>query len=139
MFHGVVERFETIARQYRLLMGARLTDEAFDRLVLDVVAPDPRLDPRFNPEAKLAEVVVERAMRKRTEVRRLWFDGKGHTGEPSAWFAYNGAAEALDHNRSLWPTRAGAWRTASLLDGELGRMKNKVLDNLVGYAASLAV
>ncbi|QDU18461.1 DUF932 domain-containing protein [Urbifossiella limnaea] len=139
MFAGVVERFEVIARQYRLLMGARLTDEAFDRLVLDVVAPDPRFDPRFNPEAKLAEVVVERAMRKRAEVRRLWLEGKGHDGEPTAWYAYNGAAEALDHNRSLWPTRAGSWRTASLLDGELGRMKNRVLDNLVGYAVALAV
>jgi phage/plasmid-like protein (TIGR03299 family) len=138
MFAGVVERFEVIARQYRLLMGCRLADEAFDRLVLDVVAPDPRLDSRFNPDAKLAEVVVERALRKRAVVRRLWAEGKGHTGEPTAWFAYNGAAEALDHDRGLWPTRAGSWRTASLLDGELSRMKNRVLDNLVGFAAVAA-
>jgi phage/plasmid-like protein (TIGR03299 family) len=134
MFAGVVDRFEVIARQYRLLMATALTDEAFDRLVLDVVAPDPRTDRRFNPEAKLAEVVVERALKKRAEVRHLWVAGKGHTGEKTAWFAYNGAAEALDHDRDLWPTRAGSWRTASLLDGELGRLKNRVLDNLVGLA-----
>ena len=102
-----------------------------------ITLPDPRTDPRFNPDAKLAEVVVERAVRKRAEVRRLWAGGKGHTGEPTAWFAYNGAAEALDHNRELWPTRAGSWRTASLLDGELGRMKNRVLDGLVRFATAV--
>ncbi|MBN9517148.1 DUF932 domain-containing protein [bacterium] len=131
MFHGVVDRFEVIARQYRLLMGCRLSEDAFARLVLDAVA----LDPRFNPDAKLAEAVVDRVRRKRSAVRRLWVEGKGHTGEPTAWFAYNGAAEALDHDRGLWPTRAGSWRTASLLDGELARLKTRVLDNLVGFAA----
>jgi phage/plasmid-like protein (TIGR03299 family) len=138
LFAGVVERFEVIARQYKLLMNCRLQQEVFDRMVLDIVAPDPRKDPRFNPEAKLAESVVERAMKKRREVSRLWFEGRGHTGNQSAWEGYNAAAEALDHNRELWPTRAGSWRTASLLDGELARMKNAVLDGLVGYAAEMA-
>lgn len=139
LFGGVVERFEAIAKAYRVLMNTRLTDEAFSRLVLDVVAPDPRKDPKFNPEAKLAAVVVERADKKRAAVRNLWFAGKGHSGEPTAWFAYNGAVEALDFNRELWPTRSGSWRTASLLDGELGRMKNRVLDYLVEYATETAV
>jgi phage/plasmid-like protein (TIGR03299 family) len=138
LFAGVVERFEVIARQYRLLMNCRLEEEAFARMVLDIVAPDPRQDPRFNPEAKLAESVVERAMKKRREVSRLWTDGRGHSGNHSAWEAYNAAAEALDHNRELWPTRAGSWRTASLIDGELARMKHAVLDGLVGYAAVAA-
>lgn len=136
LFHGVVERFEVIARQYRLLMSSRLSDEAFSRLVLDVVAPDPRNDSAYNPEAKLAGLVLERALKKRQTVRDLWANGKGHTGNYSAWEAYNSATEALDHNRDLWPTRAGSWRTASLLDGELAKMKNRVLDGLVAYAAA---
>jgi phage/plasmid-like protein (TIGR03299 family) len=135
LFHGVVERFGVIARQYRMLMATRLTDDAFGRMVLDVVAPDPRKDAKFNPEAKLAEVVLERALRKRRAVTNLWTEGKGHTGEKTAWYAYQAAVEALDHDRELWPTRAGSWRTASLLDGELARMKNRVLDGLVGFAA----
>jgi phage/plasmid-like protein (TIGR03299 family) len=134
VFHSVVERFEAIARQYRLLMATRLDDEWFSRLVEDVVAPDPRQNPRFNPEAKLASLVVERALKKRSAVRRLWAEGKGHTGEKTAWFALNAAYELLDHDRELFPTRSGSWRTASLLTGELARLKAKVTDNLVGFA-----
>jgi hypothetical protein len=101
-----------------------------------VVAPDPRRDSQFNPSAKLADAVVARADRKRAEVRRLWTEGKGHSGERNAWFAYNGATEALDHNRELWPTRSGAWRTASLLTGNLSQMKARVVENLVDFATS---
>ena len=129
-----MERYEVIARQYQALQAAVLTAEEFARMVLDVVAPDPRQDPRFNPEAKLAASVVERAERKRAEVTRLWLSGAGHDGTPSAWFAYNGAVEALDFTRDLWPTRAGSWRTASLLDGQLTQMKQRVLANLVEFA-----
>ena len=138
LFIGVVAKFEVIAKQYRLLMDCRIGDEIFTRMVLDVVAPDPRKSKKFNPDAKLAEVVVERAMKKRTEVRRMWLEGKGHIGNHSAWEAYNGAVEALDFNRELWPTRAGSYRTASLLGGELATMKNRVLDLLVEHAHSNA-
>src|SRR5262249_24091242 len=85
LFSGVIEKFETIAKQYQLLMRTRLDDEWFTRLVQDVVAPDPRLSPRFNPEAKLAGLVVERALKKRSEVKRLWGEGKGHSGEKNCW------------------------------------------------------
>lgn len=37
-------------------------------------------------------------------------------------------------NRALYPTRAGAYRTASLLTGQSAQMKNRVLDNLVSHA-----
>ena len=66
----------------------------------------------------------------------IWSEGKGHTGEKTAWYAFQAVAEALDFNRDLWPTRAGSWRTASLLNGQLAELKNRVLDNLVGYAAA---
>lgn len=136
IFSGVVERYEVVAKQYKLLMSTALAADQFAALVLDVLAPLPTSDPKFNPEAKLAKVVMDRAAAKREEVKRLWVGGKGHTGEHNAWFAYNAAVEALDYNRELWPTRAGAWRTASLLDGTLAKMKNAVLDNLVQYAQS---
>jgi phage/plasmid-like protein (TIGR03299 family) len=136
LFGGMVARFEVLARQYRLLRGARLSEDEFATLVTDVVAPDPRRDPVFAPEAKLAGLVVERAERKRAEVRRLWDAGAGHVGDRSAWEAFNAAAELLDHNRTLYPTRAGAFRTASLLTGQLAAMKNRILDNLVNHALS---
>lgn len=134
LFGGLVDRFEVMAKQYRLLRAARLSAEQFDRLVTDVVAPDPRKDPKFNPEAKLAATVVERALKKRAECRRLWREGIGHTGDESAYEAYNGAVELLDHNRELYPTRAGCYRTASLLTGALADMKGRVVDNLVQFA-----
>jgi phage/plasmid-like protein (TIGR03299 family) len=45
VLHGVVAEFEVIAKQYRLLMGTVLDSPAFDRLVLDVLAPDPARAP----------------------------------------------------------------------------------------------
>jgi phage/plasmid-like protein (TIGR03299 family) len=135
MWHGIIERYETLAEQYRTLKATHLSQAEFQRLVLDVIAPHPVQDPKFNPEAKLAEVVVERAERKRAALQDAWTNGKGHTGAPTAWYAYNGAVEVLDHNRDLFPTRAGSWRTASLLDGQLKQMKDRVLTNLLAVGA----
>ena len=138
LFSGVVAKFEVIAKQYRLLMACRLEDEDFSRMILDIVAPDPRKHPKFNPDAKLAGLVVERADTKRRELRRLWEGGSGHRGDHSCWEAYNAVAECLDHNRELFPSRAGSYRTASLLNGELANLKNRVLDALVAHAHAVA-
>lgn len=134
LWGGIIERYEVLATQYRTLKTRVLEEEEFTRAVEDVIAPDPRVDPKFNPDAKRAELVIERADRKRGEVRRLWTEGKGHTGDHSAWEAYNAAAELLDHNRDLFPTRGGAWRTASLIDGQLHQKKDAVLSNLLEIA-----
>ena len=90
-------------------MKTTITPGIFRKLVLDVVAPDPRQKKTWNPEAKLAAAVVDRYERKTAEVTRLWTEGKGHTGEPTAWVALTGCVEAIDFNRSLWPTRAGCY------------------------------
>jgi phage/plasmid-like protein (TIGR03299 family) len=134
LFVSVVERYEAVAAQYKLLKSTILSRQMFERLVLDTVAPDPRKHPRFNPEARMADAVLERAERKRSEVTRLWMSGKGHTGEPNAWYAYNGLVEAVDHNIELFPTRSGVYRTASMLEGSLRLIKGNVLNKLVKYA-----
>lgn len=135
LFAGIVARSETIAAQYRLLRAHHLDTALFRSLVLDAVAPDPRTDPQWNPEARMAGAVVERWERKTTEVTRLWLKGDGHTGDGSAWEAYNGAVQALDHDRELFPTRSGVYRTASLMGGALAQIKQRVLNNLVENAA----
>lgn len=135
---ALVERFEAVATQYRRLKATRLPEPAFTRLVLDEVAPDPRRQANFNPEARTAELVLGRAERKRQEVRRLWDDGAGHTGDRSAWEAYNAVVEAIDHNAELWPVRGGAYRTASLLEGNLLALKQNVLANLSRYTLDWA-
>lgn len=136
MFGSVVERYEIIAQHYRRMMQTALTHEQFRTMVLDLVVPDPRLARGWNPEARMADAVVARYEAKANEIKRLWTNGAGHSGEHNAWFAYQAVAEALDHNRDLWPTRAGCYRTASLLTGELASKKNAVLDTLVQFSMS---
>jgi hypothetical protein len=130
LFAGVVERYETIAAHYKAMQAKILTPSQFESMVLDVVVPDPRTLPRWNPESIMAESVVKRFEKKRAELRRLWMEGKGHTGEPTAWYAYQAVVEAVDHNKDLWPVRNGCYRTAQLLTGAYGIIKNTVLDAL---------
>lgn len=136
LFRGIVERYEVIARQYRLLKATVLQEQEFKRAVLDLIAPDPRENPSFNPEASRAQLVLDRADQKRAELRRLWDEGDGHQGDHSAWEAYNGVVQAIDHDvAGLFPIRGGAWRTASLLDGTYAQRKGQVLDELVRVSA----
>lgn len=132
-----VAMFEMIAQQYALLKRTPVTPEAFAYCVLDVAAPDPRLNPRWNPEARLANVVLERFEAKRAELRRAWMHGSGHAGDGSAWEALNGLVEVVDHNSELYPTRSGVFRTQALLDGGLGRIKQAGANRLVAYARSI--
>lgn len=135
LWHGVIQRYEGLAEQYDVLRRTIITTEQFESAVLDVVAPDPMQNVRFNPIASRSQFVLDRHRRKRDEVTRLWTEGLGHTGEPTAWFAYNAAVEAIDHNRDLYPTRSGSWRTGALLDGQLKQMKDQVLTNCLALTA----
>lgn len=134
VFHGVVKRYEVVAEQYATLKATTLEQEEFRRLVLDLVAPHPAANPRWNPEARMAKSVLERAEKRRDELTRLWTQGAGHVGDHSAWEAYNAVAEAMDHNADLWPIRGGVYRTASLLDGTLRQAKDNTLQALVRHA-----
>jgi phage/plasmid-like protein (TIGR03299 family) len=134
MWADRVALFDLIAAQYALLKRTTLDAATFARCVLDVAAPDPTKNPRFNPEARMAGVVIERAVAKRAELARAWRQGSGHTGDGSAWEAYNGLVEVIDHNSELYPTRSGVYRTQALLDGALGRIKQTVVNRLVAFA-----
>lgn len=138
LFHEIIERSEVIARQYKLLKAHHLDTALFRELVLNAVAPDPRKHPKWNPEARMANAVVERWERKVARVTHLWHHGDGHVGDNSAWEAYNAAVQALDHDADLFPARSGVYRTASLMQGNLKRMKQQVIENLV-HNATLAL
>lgn len=136
LWRGVLARHAEAAAQYRVLRATRLTDAEFTRLVLDPIVPRPQDAPTFNPEARLAERVVARADHRRAVLTRLWTAGKGHVGDRSAWEAYNGVVEAVDHDEDgLFPTRGGVWgRGASLLGGRLGQLKDGTLHRLMAFA-----
>ena len=134
LWGDLVARYENVARQYQLLKATYLDEALFRKLVLDLVAPIPQ-KPRGEP-SKQYEAAVRRAETKRAKIEWLWDHGKGHTGDRSAWEAYNAVVEAIDHDEELFRTRGS--RLQSLYDGALGRTKQAVLDELVAYAASVA-
>ena len=132
---GIIERYETVAKHFKVLKATYLTEEQFKTLVLDAVSPDPRDSKRFNPEAKTAEAIIERHEIRVNAVTRLWTAGQGHQGDHSAWEAWNGAVQAIDHNVDVFPVRGGSWkRGQSLIDGDLKKRKEAVLSNLLTVA-----
>jgi phage/plasmid-like protein (TIGR03299 family) len=130
VFEAVFKGWEGIAEQYERLRGYYMDTAMFRKLVLDVAVPHPSTSPRFNPDARTAESVVRRAEAKRSRLLHLWTGGKGHVGDYSAWEAYNAVVEGLDHDERLFPSRGGAWRLGSLMDGQLAQTKVSVLNAL---------
>lgn len=134
LFLNFVEEYEVLSQQYKALKEYRLSEAEFADLCVAPVVQDPREKKGWNPEARMANVVVERYEVKVKELKRLWNEGDGHVADGSAWEAYNGVVQALDHNEDLWPSRSGVYRTQKLLGGDLATMKNNVLENLVHVA-----
>lgn len=132
LFGGIVERYEVIARQYRQMKETIITVEQFTESVLDVVAPYP-------PKAFTVEgdhltqrgyaVAYEAADDRRSRITQAWETGKGHVGDRSAWEAYNGAVEVIDHDVIRFRTRGS--RVASMIGGRLAERK-QALANAVG-------
>ena len=127
LFRGIVERYRAVAGQYSALKRTHLDREQFERLVLNVVAPLPKdtKSPRY-------ESALNRARRRRDEVSRLWDAGKGHTGNRTAWEAYNAVTESVDHDDALWPLRGESTRTEQLMSGgSLAKVKDAALASLL--------
>ena len=134
---GIIERYEAVAKHFKVLKENFLTEAVFQKLVLDVVSPDPRKNPKFNPEARKAELVLERHEKRVDLVKRLWSEGTGHVGDSSAWEAYNGTCEAIDWHDDVFPGRGGAWqRGQSLVEGVLKEKKVLVLNSLLKNAGA---
>jgi phage/plasmid-like protein (TIGR03299 family) len=131
LFRRVIEDYEVIALEMKRLKATFLDDAMLRQLVLDVAVPDPTRNPKFNPDSPLANHVMQRAESKRNIIVNLWTNGKGHTGDHSAWEAYNAVVEAIDHNKEMWPNQSGVWRAASLQSGVLAETKRRVLNSLL--------
>jgi phage/plasmid-like protein (TIGR03299 family) len=133
LWSGLIERYETAAQQYRALKVRHMDTALFRRLVLDVAAPIPsRLDGANL--TKRQEKARERVIARRLRIKQLWTEGAGHSGDDSMWEAYNAVAECLDHDTKIWRVRGS--RTASLMDGRLAGIKNRVLNGLVAASSN---
>lgn len=133
---GLIERYETVAKQFRLLKNFYLDEQMFVSLaVVPAIGVHPTERRGWNPEARMATAVIERWEKKLTTIRNLWTAGRGHAGDMSAWEAYNAVVEAVDHDTELFPTKSGVYRTASMMHGVLRDMKQRALTRLVGAAS----
>lgn len=137
LLRAIIERYEMLAKQYRVLKRVTLEPAQFDALVLDPVAPDPRSRPGWTARTPSAEAALERALGRRFEVHRLWTEGDGHVGDLSAWEAYNAVVQAVDHGTALFTVRHE--RTRSLLDGRLRDLKRTCKHRLLDHAKTVRV
>lgn len=132
LYRGVCERLEHAARQYQLLKQKQLTMQQWRELVLDTAAPLPKRRP--SERDGFLNGMWERAQGRRDRLTRLWESGTGHRGDASAWEAYQAVAESLDHDDQLWAAKQPLdRRVASLFNGRLGSLKNRVLQKLYDH------
>jgi hypothetical protein len=136
LFRELASGCQALADQREVLKETVLSEEAFSRLVLDrvTVGRFAALGWRIaaaDGGSRWWERVAEEQEKVRGEVRRLWEEGKGHRGDRSAWEAYNGVVQWLDHSPSA-PHAAG--RHHALVTGTLARRKLRVYTRLLAFA-----
>lgn len=136
---GLIERAEVVAKAYRTLKGFYLDEAMFRTLVIEpAIGLHPESRPDFNPDARMATSVVDRWEKRERAITSLWTNGIGNVGDRSAWEAYNGVVEAIDHDRDLFPARSGVYRLGALLTGELRAKKDRVRSGLMAAATAAA-
>jgi len=129
LFGTIVDRYKMIAEDYRAMKSRILTVDEFTRTVLDKAAPLP--GDLLTPEGdhlttRGYDLAWTAATNRRTAITTAWTSGTGHKGDQSAWEAYNGAVEVIDHDSTLFRTRGS--RVAALIAGSLQERKSAVLN-----------
>mgnify|MGYP003136886858 FL=1 len=144
---GAAKIFTSMARRYAEFAGTRdllkktilpsdigYSTSPFRQHVLDVAVPVHQLEEKIRRREGTGHTVaaLDRAHDKRGEITRLWTQGMGHTGDYSAWEAWQGVVQYYDHDSEL--KSADSSRIASLYNGSLGKIKSRIGSSLVGYA-----
>lgn len=135
-FRHVIAHHKNMAEAYTALRSTQLTRQQWKALVADVAVPDPRLSPDWNKDAPRAELVINRYKEKVSRIFGMWANGSGHTGDGSAWEAYNGLIESLDHDTDLWKGRNVENRVLSLTDGPLAKVRQNVFQSLMAHVTA---
>lgn len=128
LFEGITKRYVVIAERFQAMKETFLTVEQFTKSVLDVAVPLPEKKEGGNEKRYMT--AVDKALDRRNAILAAWDTGKGHKGDRSAWEAYNGLVEVVDHNVDLYPTIGGS-RVRNLMDGPLGETKSAVLESVL--------
>jgi hypothetical protein len=136
LFRELVPGYQALADQRAVLKGTILSGKEFSQLVLDrlprVPLPPPSPGAPWSGGLKgIVDWMEERRRARQVEVRRLWEEGAGHRGDHSAWEAYNGLVQWLDHSPFL---DSGEERLSGLLNGQLSQTKQQVYARLLAHA-----
>ena len=134
-FKHVIRHHVEMAEKYRKLQGTVLDLQQWKELVQEVAVPDPRKAPGFDPKSPRSDMVVERFKQKANRIYVLMREGRGSDGTTSAWNAYNGLVESMDHDVTLWKGRNEENRVMSLTAGPLAKIRETVFNNLVAITA----
>jgi phage/plasmid-like protein (TIGR03299 family) len=142
VFGRAADRFKTTAQIRDVLTTHELTAKQFTRLVLNPVVPVDHLRRKLaKGDATTGHTLaaIEKAEEKRDRIRQLWTTGAGHSGDYSAWEAFNGLVEALDHDKAFGSYDENGVektnRVASAIRGTIDRHKSTVLRGLLRDAA----
>lgn len=135
IFGSIVDRYRLIAEQYEALKARILTVEEFTTHVLDVASPLPGDFATYKTDhltMRGYDRALDAAENRRAAITEAWENGKGHVGDRSAWEAYNGAVEVIDHDAHLFRTKGS--RVAAIAGGRLLDLKQDVLDHVAVLA-----
>jgi phage/plasmid-like protein (TIGR03299 family) len=132
LFNTITDRYKSIALQYRTLKETRLTVDQFERSLLNRIAPLPPLPEGDEVASRGYERTRANAIEKRDALTQLWTGGLGHTGDMSAWEAYNGVVEAMDHNDDLFTVKGSR---VEALAGRMAKRKSELLGSLLDTCA----
>lgn len=108
VFGRVAQRFELFALQRELLKMVRINEVEFVTLVSEPVVRCHKFEKAWqnrlrkfgadDSRTSRAEKAYERQVNREVRLTELWRAGDGHTGDQSAWEAFNGLTQALDHD-----------------------------------------
>jgi phage/plasmid-like protein (TIGR03299 family) len=134
LFQQIEGDYHNIALHFEGLKKRILTEAEFRTLVLDVAEPMPKApaNPKDRPRFATTLAKVEG---RRNRVTALWERGTGHVGDHSAWEAWNGLVEALDHDPDTYKVRGS--RLKSIIYGSIADRRQRVFNSLVDSMAPI--
>ena len=136
IFSRVVEQYEGLAIEYKALKERFMTQDEFVTAILDTVAPFPPEYLTTDTEhltSRGYDKAYSVAEDRRARITHMWHHGSGHKGDDSAWEAYNGAVEVLDHDIDLFKTKGS--RVASTISGRLAERKTDLYNAVMELVA----
>lgn len=145
IFNRVVTRYTLFAGQRDRLKQTFLPNVGdFDRLVTEPVVRIKRFEDAWSsrlskygptdPKTTRAEKALERQHERRERLIQLWDNGDGHTGDRSAWEAYNALMQALDHD-ALFQRESKT--QAARLRRQQDTVKTETLRRLLRYSSTI--